>query len=151
LKLAGLPAITALPFMDARLSPVTPRLPNNGGEITLAFGLTQFVGATSDQPDGAYSLASSGTGYAAVFLRLATEVNKFHILDCRVQVSQSAKLTFLHSGGSGTSNPPVEDGHVVYAFKANASKTDVTVGFQPLSNTGNTFNLGSFYGCEVVK
>ena len=135
------------PTLETRLTPVAPKL-SSGAQITRA-STVLFNGSDNDLPDGAFVLVrGTGMPISSVEMRVPTEAGKFYVYDCRMQLVGGTKLTLSRAGA--TSLATVEDGHVIGAFAATTTSTNVAVVVAPSAGETNAV-LAHFYGCDVGK
>lgn len=153
LKVAGAPATAAVPpTLEMHLAPMAPRAAN-GALITRA-GTVVLQGPEANEPEGSYALMR-GAGMVAmssIEMSFPTEPGKFYLVDCRVRTASSSSQTqFIVTRGSSTSVMPAEDGHIITAFSATASKTALVVAAMPGGPSDTAALFGYFYACDVGK
>ena len=145
-KSANLTSSVLVPSSGVSLTPVAPRH-QSGAEIKKADPLSQFLGSSSSRPNGQYTIAK---GYiSTVDLHYPTEQNSVYVLDCSVAPQNQAQVAAVRNGN--VSYPALENGHMLYAFQAPGSTTDISIAFNAPSSVSNYTTVGYFYGCELNK
>lgn len=134
------------PSSEASLTPIAPRH-QSGAEIKRAEPLSQFIGASSGKPNGQYTITKGYT--STVQLSLPTDQNSVYVLDCSVSPQNQAQVAAVLNGN--VSYPAVENGHILYAFLAPSSTTNISIAFDAPSSVSNNTTVGYFYGCELNK
>ncbi|HMR00821.1 MAG TPA: hypothetical protein PKA32_00340 [Candidatus Gracilibacteria bacterium] len=145
-KSANLTSSVLAPSSGVSLTPVAPRH-QGGAEIKKAEPLSQFLGSASGRPNGQYTITK---GYiSTVDLRYPTDQNGIYVLDCSVAPQNQAQVAAVRNGN--VSYPGLENGHMLYAFQAPSSTTDISIAFNAPSSVSNYTTVGYFYGCELNK
>jgi hypothetical protein len=138
LKAGGFNLTTAL--SGPRLTPVAPTH-TSGAAITYA-GPGVFLGADSDEPDGAFMLQHS-----SVQMRFATSAQKTYVLTCSFELfGQGTKSVTVKRQGANPASVPLEGGHILHAFQAGGAVTNLNLEVIP---PGNFPAAGYFYGCDL--
>lgn len=145
LKNVNLPIQSLVVNSLLRLTPIAPRHAS-GAEIKRAGPIMQFLGASSNEHHGSYSLAKSA--FSTVELKLPTVPNEIYVLDCELSPQNQATVIFVREGGS-RNYPAVEDGHALFAFEAASTMTEIIIAFEAPSSVPNGYLAGYFYGCEI--
>lgn len=144
LKTANLPVQSLVVNNLVRLTPIAPRHPS-GAEIKRAGPIMQFMGASSNEHSGSYSLTKSYI--SSVDMKVPTEPNEVYVLDCQLSPQNQATVIFVRDGHR--SYPSVEDGHSLFAFEASSTMTDIMIAFEAPTSVPEGYLVGYFYGCDI--